>query len=76
MIEDVLSSDINYVNSIGNGNYMFVAKGRTYNLSTPKQTIMRFIKKDGGFGMAEDWFDSILEISNKEFRELKKKLCI
>ena len=76
MIEDVLLSDIDCVSNCGLGNYMFKTITRSYTLNVPKKTLLRFIKKEGGLGMTEDWFDKTIVLNYEEFNKLKQKLCI
>lgn len=76
MIEDVLLSKIDCVSNCGLGNYMFKTDNRSYSLNVPKRALLRFIKKEGGFGMTEDWFDKTIILNYEEFNKLKQKLCI
>lgn len=76
MIEDVLLSDIDCVHNMGQGNYMFKTKTRSYCLSTTKKFLMRFIKGTNGLSMTDDWFDIQMILSDSQYSELKGKLCI
>lgn len=76
MIEDVLISDIDCVSNYGSGNYMFKTNTRSYSLNLPKKALLRFIKKEGEFGMTEEWFDKTIILNDEQFNKLKQKLCI